>query len=67
VLGHIKQLRKLLPENIDLIGIGGIACGGDMAEYLAVGATCVQVTTAYAGARDHGIFADILSEYANYH
>ena len=65
VLGHIKQLRKLLPESVDLIGIGGVASGEDMAEYLAVGATCVQATTAFAGSRNPGVFAKILSEYVN--
>jgi dihydroorotate dehydrogenase len=37
----------------------------DMAEYLAVGATCVQATTAFAGSRNPGVFAKILSEYVN--
>ena len=64
-LGHIKQLRKLLPEYVDLIGIGGVTSGRDVADYLAVGATCVQATTVYGGIRGPGIFADILSEYVD--
>lgn len=63
-LGHVKQLRQLLPEQISLIGVGGVTCGRDLADYLAVGATAVQATTAYCGRRGGpGVFDDILSGY----
>jgi len=44
-LGQVKQLRALLPDRIQLIGVGGVTKGNDVKDYLAVGATCTQVAT----------------------
>lgn len=60
-LGQVCQLRKLLPENIDIIGVGGIQNCKDVLDYLRVGAKAVQVATAFL---DKGIkiFDQLLSE-----
>lgn len=41
VYGHLKSKGKLVP----LIGVGGIWSGGDVLEYLSVGAKAVQIGT----------------------
>jgi len=61
-LGQVLQWRKLLPADIDVIGVGGITTGADVQDYLRVGAAAVQVATAHA---DHGagVFASLLAEF----
>ena len=61
-LGHVVQLRSLLPSRVSLVGVGGVFAGGDVTDYLAAGATGVQVGTAcYAyGAR---VFQDIAAGF----
>jgi dihydroorotate dehydrogenase (fumarate) len=44
-LGQIKQLRKLLPNRIDIVGSGGITEGKDVLDCERVGAVAVQITT----------------------
>lgn len=46
-LGQVKQLRALLPERIEIIGVAGINSGADVLEYLFAGATAVQVGTKF--------------------
>jgi dihydroorotate dehydrogenase (fumarate) len=64
-LGQVKQFRKLLPDSIQIIGVGGINCGRDIWEYGQAGADAVQVATAYIrdGKHDEGVFERILREY----
>lgn len=45
-LGVVKQLRGLLPDDIDIIGCGGISSIRDVRDYLAAGAKAVQLATA---------------------
>lgn len=44
-LGQVKQFRAALPENIAVIGVGGITTPEDVKQYLAVGAHAVQVAS----------------------
>lgn len=44
-LGQVKQFRELLPENIAVIGVGGIETSADAALYKQAGAAMVQVAT----------------------
>src|SRR6266702_958910 len=58
-LGVVKQLRTLLPEQIDIIGCGGVSSADDAMDYLASGAKAVQIA---AGLMHEGpsIFEKIL-------
>ena len=47
----LRMLRTRLPENIPLIGVGGIVSGADAAKKMAAGASLVQV---YTGLIYHG-------------
>lgn len=64
-LGQVVQLRALLPEHIAITGVGGIQNGKDVADFLAAGATKVQVGTHYFtyGAK---VFSEILQSYAEH-
>ncbi len=44
-LGQVRQFRKLLPESIAIIGVGGIESASDAEQYFAAGATAVQAAT----------------------
>lgn len=46
-LANVRAFSTLLPENIDIIGVGGIKNGTDAFEYLLAGASAVQVATCY--------------------
>jgi len=41
----LRRLRTRLPENIPMIGVGGILHGADAATKMAAGASLVQVYT----------------------
>jgi len=58
-LGQIRQWRSLLPQDIDIIGVGGIVLGGDVRDYLKAGAVAVQLGTRHM---DYGpkVFEEIL-------
>jgi len=60
-LANVRQLRKLLREDIDIVGVGGIASGKDAFEMILCGASAVQVGTKHwtEGAK---CFARIASE-----
>lgn len=60
-LGQVAQLRDLLPERIQIIGVGGICCADDVRDYLRAGADAVQIGTAYD---KYGpkIFSEILQD-----
>ena len=44
-LGQTWQFRKLLPDHIAVIGVGGIESAPDVQEYIQAGASGVQVAT----------------------
>ena len=46
-LANVRAFRQLLPDNIDIIGVGGIKTGTDAFEYLLAGASAVQVATCF--------------------
>lgn len=46
-LANVKAFRDLLPDTIDVIGVGGIKTGTDAFEYLLAGASAVQVATCF--------------------
>jgi dihydroorotate dehydrogenase (fumarate) len=65
-LGQVRQLRHALPPTMQVVGAGGIQTGQDVLDYLAVGASAVQVSTAYWNrGEDPTVFGDILAEYVN--
>lgn len=61
-LGQVKQLRKMLPERIDIVGVGGISEGQDIKDYRRTGADAVQIATILLdkGAR---VFSTLLDEF----
>ncbi len=61
-LGHVHQLRALLPDRIAITGVGGIFEGRDVTDYTRAGATAVQVGTA-CYAYGAGVFQDIIAEF----
>ena len=60
-LGQVRQLRGLLPEHIQIIGVGGITHGEDIREYCESGAVATQVATAYLE-RHEQVFSSLLGE-----
>ncbi len=61
-LGQVHQLHELLPDGIQIIGVGGITTGRDLWEYRQAGAVACQVATAYL--QEGGdVFGRILGEY----
>ncbi|MDP2660119.1 MAG: dihydroorotate dehydrogenase [Dehalococcoidia bacterium] len=60
-LGQVIQLRSLLPERIQIIGVGGVSHGRDVLEYLRAGAIAVQIATAYLE-RYERVFSTLLAE-----
>ncbi len=61
VLGQVRQLGSSLRKGIDIIGVGGITSGRDIADYISCGAKVVQVATAYLE-RGEQVFSTLLSE-----
>lgn len=60
-LGHVKQLRSMLPERVSIIGAGGIASGQDVLDYLKAGAVAVQVATSFMN-KQARVFDSLLAE-----
>jgi dihydroorotate dehydrogenase (fumarate) len=60
-LGQVRQLRTLLPERIQIMGVGGVTSGDDVRDYLAVGASAVQTATAFLQS-EPGLFSKILED-----
>lgn len=44
-LANVRQLRKLLKPEIDIVGVGGVASGEDAFEMILCGACAVQIGT----------------------
>jgi dihydroorotate dehydrogenase (fumarate) len=65
-LGQVRQLRRLLPDTVDIVGAGGVGEGRDVAEYLRAGAVAVQAATAFWNrGEDPSVFGSILSGWAD--
>jgi dihydroorotate dehydrogenase (fumarate) len=66
-LGQVRQLRRLLPERVEIVGVGGVAAGRDVADFLHAGASAVQVATAFFNRDGNpGIFGEILAGWAEH-
>ena len=61
-LGHVKQLRTLLPARVSIVGVGGVFEGRDVFDYINAGAAGVQVGTA-CYAYGAGVFQDIVAGF----
>lgn len=61
-LGQVRQLYGLLPEDIGIIGVGGITHGQDILEYQESGAVVTQVATAYLEGHER-VFSSLLIEF----
>lgn len=61
-LGQVNQWRRVLSEEIDVWGVGGVQSGTDVEKMLWAGASVVQVGTAYfiSGAK---VFGDIAVQF----
>ena len=46
-LANVKQMRELLDNSIDVVGVGGVQTGRDAFEMILCGATAVQVGTCH--------------------
>lgn len=46
-LANVKQMRELLDNSIDVVGVGGVHTGRDAFELILCGATAVQVGTCH--------------------
>lgn len=46
-LANVKQMRELLENSIDVVGVGGVQTGRDAFEMILCGATAVQVGTCH--------------------
>ena len=57
-LGQVKQFRQHLDDEIDVIGVGGIATGDDIVDFLEAGAKAVQITSLAHWAGDPRSFTD---------
>lgn len=64
-LSNTLEWRKLLPERKNVIAVGGISRGDDIRDYINVGASAFQITTALlqTGRLDPVIFERIVTEF----
>lgn len=63
VPGQIRQFREHLPDEIDVIGVGGVSTGNHVVEYLNAGAAGVQIVSkAFWGENRRTFWEDLLSE-----
>jgi dihydroorotate dehydrogenase (fumarate) len=46
-LGQVRQFRALLPNDVAVVGLGGVSIRAHVDQYLAMGASAVGLTTAY--------------------
>jgi len=66
-LGQVRQLRRLLPASIAIVGAGGVTTGRDVADFLRAGAQAVQVATAYWNRDgDAAVFGEIAADWAEH-
>lgn len=62
-LAEVRRWRKALPIRVRVVGVGGIASGEDILDYLNAGASAVQIGTAFYDSDDPRIFARMMGEY----
>jgi dihydroorotate dehydrogenase (fumarate) len=63
-LGQVSQLCALLPDDVDVVGCGGVRTGRDVRDLLATGAVATGLATAFWDAgEDPGVFADLLADW----
>lgn len=65
-LGQVAQLRKLLREDIQIVGAGGVSSGQHINAYLSVGADAVQASTVFWNEPPGGnplAFSSVLQSY----
>lgn len=60
-LGQVKQLRAILPERIQIVGVGGVSDGSSVLEYRHAGADAIQIATAYIEGGEE-IFSHLLQQ-----
>ncbi|ONH22275.1 dihydroorotate dehydrogenase [Pseudofrankia asymbiotica] len=64
-LGQVRQLRRLLPTDVEIVGAGGVTNGRDVADFLRAGASAVQIATAYwSRDGDPAVFGEIAADWA---
>jgi dihydroorotate dehydrogenase (fumarate) len=64
-LGQVRQLRQSLPDTIQIVGVGGVTTGRDVADFLRAGASAVQVATAFWNRDgDPAVFGEIAADWA---
>jgi dihydroorotate dehydrogenase (fumarate) len=64
-LGQVRQLRQLLPSEIEIVGAGGVTTGRDVADFLRAGAAAVQVATAFFNREGNpAVFGEIAADWA---
>ena len=61
-LGQVRQLRRMLPGQMQIIGVGGISRGQHVLDYLRNGAVAVQIATSLLQRRGAEVFERILTE-----
>jgi len=61
-LSQCRHYRELLPDFINIIGVGGISSGQDMYDYLRVGCRGVQVGTSFFWSENFRVFEKITTE-----
>jgi dihydroorotate dehydrogenase (fumarate) len=67
-LGQVRQLRERLKGAVEIVGLGGVLTGRDIADYLQpeVGAKAVAATTAYwRRGENPSVYGDMLSDYVS--
>lgn len=63
-LGQVAQLRDLLPDAVDVVGVGGAATGGDLRALLDAGAAAVGAATVYwTAGEDPSAYGDLLADW----
>jgi dihydroorotate dehydrogenase (fumarate) len=65
-MGNLLQFREILKDTQILsIAAGGVESGQDVVDYLSLGASLVNVVTAYAAHGDPNVLSRIAIEFAN--
>ncbi len=63
-LGQVGQLRRLLPQTIDIVGAGGVRRGSDIDDFRHAGAVAVGAATLFwTAGEDPRCFGDLLSDW----
>jgi len=63
-IGQVRQFRKLLPDSVEIDGVGGVTYGRDVRDLELAGANRVQVGSAFFRTMNPGVIQRIAEEYA---